>query len=158
MAIGWIIRRIREVVAIAPPGVYITPAIAVPNITPANALHADDAMGDLFGIRVPKSGIIQSATFYDVDDEGSQVDLVLTRARFTGAASDAAFSMLDDDLLTVIIQLNFTTFFDMVNGQVSSIENIGKAYRVPPEKKGSKMGVIYAQAIARGTPNIAAGQ
>lgn len=156
MGMGWIINRIKEVVATKPPSVYISPFVSIPSHT-ADALDANDAIGDEFKIRVPVSGLIQSASLVDRDDEGSQIDVVLLDAIFTGAAGDAAFSLSDEDARKVIITLKFTTFDDNVSNQTSSLENLGKAYRVPPMAKGSKFGWIYAQGITRATPTIAGG-
>ncbi len=156
MAMGWVINRIRQVVAIKPPSVFISDFVSIPSHT-ADALDANDAIGDEFKIRVPVSGLIQGASLVDRDNEGTQIDVVLLDAIFAGAAGDAAFSLSDADARKVIITLKFTVFDDAVNAQTSSLENLGKAYRVPPMNKGSKFGWIYAQGITRSTPTIAVG-
>lgn len=153
---GLSIDLIRQVVGIKPPKVYLTPYYVIPSHT-ADALDANDAIGDEFQILVPVSGIIQSASLIDRDDEGSQIDVALLDSLFTSAAGDAAFSLSDLDAQRVIITLKFTTFDDNVNNQTSSLENIGKAYRVPPRTNRSKFGFIFAQGITRATPTIAAG-
>ncbi len=154
---GWFIQAIRNVVAIKPPGVFVSEYTTVQALT-GNALDAGDALGTLFRIEVPVSGIFQSAHLLDRDDEGSELDIALFDARIdTVAAADAAFDLTDADAKRKIYQLNFTTFSDNVSNQDASIENIGKAYKVKPKSKGKKTGWMYAQAITRGTPTIAVG-
>ena len=147
---------VRQVIAVRPPPVHITNYIAIPCHT-ADALDADDAMGPMFQIPVPASGIIQSASLLDRDDEGTQIDIALFSAAFVAVAGDAAFALVDADAMLEIIELQFTSFSDNVNNQTSFLENIGKAYRVAPASKGNSKGIIYAQAITRATPTIAAG-
>ena len=147
---------IKQVLAVRPPPVYISEWIAIPCHT-ADALDADDAMGAMFQIPVPVSGIIQSASLLDRDDEGSQIDVALFTSIFTDAAGDAAFSLSDEDAMLEIIELQFTSWSDNVNNQTSFLENIGKAYRVRSNAKNSPKGLIYAQAITRATPTIAVG-
>ena len=156
MGMGWVINRIRSVVAIKPPAVFISDWVTIPSHT-ADALDANDAIGDEGKIRVPVSGMIQSAGLIDRDNEGSQIDVPLFDAIFAGAAGDVAFSLSDLDAQKLIITLKFATFDDNVNNQTSSLENLGKAYRVAPMNKGSKVGWMYFQGIARGTPTIAVG-
>jgi hypothetical protein len=147
---------IRGIVATKPVPMYVSDWVAIPCHT-ADSLDAHDAMGDKFSIPVPVSGTIQSASLLDRDDEGTQIDVVLLDGPFVSALGDAAFSLADSDGMKEIYQLNFAILSDNVNNYFSSIENIGKGYRVPPDFPGSKMGKIYAQAITRATPTIAAG-
>jgi len=156
MPIGWVINRIRQVVSVKPVEVYVSPWVSMPAHT-ADALDANDAIGDEGKIPVPISGILQSASLIDRDDEGSEIDVALFDAIFAGAVGDSAFSLSDLDAQHKILELKFITFNDNVNNQDSSIENIGKAYRVPPWSKGAKMGWMYFQGITRATPTIAAG-
>ena len=154
---SWGIDFIKQVVAVRPPEVYITPWIVIPSVT-ADALDADDAIGNQFVIPVPVSGILQSASLLDRDDEGSQIDIVLMEKGFTAVAGDAAFALNDVDVLLEIIELQFTSWSDNVNNQISFLENIGKAYRIDPISKGAKVGHMSAQGITRATPTIAVGK
>lgn len=124
--------------------------IDIPGIAAADALDAGDAFGTIFTIKVPKSGIIYSATFWDLDDEGSQVDLEIFKTSFTQIASDAAWTPSDGDMLSFVTELAFVGFDDHINNQTSSLTNIGMAYTAPGGK-------LYIQAVCRGTPTIAAG-
>ena len=128
--------------------IVVCPAIpiAVPGIG-AGAHAAGDCLGTIRRIRVPKRGIIYSATFWDLDDEGSQVDLEIFRYKITQIADDAAWAPSDADMEHFVAELAFVAFDDHINNQTSDITNIGKAY-VAPE------GLLYVQAVCRGTPTI----
>ena len=124
--------------------------IEIPGITAADALDANDCMGTLFTIDVPKRGVIISATFWDMDDEGTQVDFEIFKHSVIDTANDAAFAPTDADLLEFITELAFFAFDDHGTGQTSDIKNIGKAYSAPEGK-------FYIKAVTRSTPTIAAG-
>lgn len=137
-------------------GTYISPFVEI--TSQDAALDAGDSVGtSVFLIPAPVSGVIQSATLFDPADQKIELDVVLLSSRFTPTAADAAFTLADADLRFVIYQLNFTVFWDMTDGAVSSIENIGKAYRIPPYGAAPEMGYFYCQAITRGAPTYAAG-
>ncbi len=120
-------------------------------ITAGAALSASgDALGLVMKIAVPPSGVIYSATFFDLDDEGSQVDLEIFKRSIADVAWDAPFAPSDTEILNFITELNFFAFDDHGSCQTSEIKNIGKAYTVPN-------GFLYIQAVTRATPNIAAG-
>ncbi|KKM90027.1 hypothetical protein LCGC14_1242740 [marine sediment metagenome] len=156
MSIEEITKALLSVLSIKPVPVYVTEWVKIPCHT-ADALDADDAMGDKFEILVPVSGILLSATLLDRDDEGTEIDVALMNLTFTSAAGDAAFSLSDGDVQKKIYQLNFVVFNDNVDNQESSIENIGKAYHIEPSTPGGKLGKFFCQAITRATPTIAAG-
>lgn len=124
--------------------------IEIPGIVTGNAFDANDCFGIVFRIPVPKSGIIYSATFFDLDDEGTQVDLEIFNGQIPIIASDAAWAPTDGDMIKFITELAFVSFDDHINSQTSEITNIGKAYTAPT-------GEFWIQAVTRGTPNIAAG-
>jgi len=123
--------------------------IAVPGITTGAAHAAGDALGISFIIPVPRSGIIQTAILYDLDDEGIETDLVLFSKPFTGTADDAAFDVSDVDLPNSIGTITWSTFKNFASNQVSTAAALGLAY-VAPEK------LVYCQMVTRGAPNIAA--
>lgn len=141
--------------SIRPPPVYISP----PTVINAQdtALDDGDATGAKFTVLVPVSGIIQSAHLFDYADQGNQLDVAMFDKDFTAAAADAAFAIIDNDLSTLVIRLQFTVFNDNADNQDSSLENIGKAYRVEPESSGSAFGFLHCQGIASGTPTYGAG-
>lgn len=123
---------------------------AIPGSDTATALESGDTLGNVFSIKVPKSGIIISATFYDLDDEGSQVDLEIFKQGIADQAVDAAYAPTDAEMLTFLTELSFVDFDDQGTSQTSELTNIGKAYNAPS-------GLLYFQAVTRATPTIAAG-
>ncbi|MDD5703879.1 MAG: hypothetical protein PHU23_17735 [Dehalococcoidales bacterium] len=124
--------------------------VMIPGITAGDAFDANDCFGTIVKLPVPKRGIIYSATFYDIDDEGSQVDLEVFNGSITQIASDAAWAPSTTDILRFVTEIAFFAFDDHINCQTSELLNIGKAYIAPD-------GVFYIQAVCRGTPTIAAG-
>ena len=125
--------------------------VEIPGITAANAFDANDCFGTLVELKVPRSGEIRSATFWDLDDENSQVDLLIFGHKIAQTASKDPWSPKDSDMLFFITQLDFVSSEDHDNSRTFELTNIGKAYSVPEGK-------FWIQAVCRGTPNIAAGQ
>ena len=119
------------------------------------AAYADlDAIGtNAVGLAVPKSGIIQSAIYYDRDDEGLQVDLWLFSEPPAAQTDNGAFTLSDTGLSKVIDVIQFSGFRDATNGQVSTQNGLGIAYVTAAAADGQ----IYVQLQARGALNIAAG-
>ena len=123
----------------------------IPGITAADALDADDCMGVVFEVAVPKSGIIFSALLIDPDDEGLQIDLELFNDAITVTDNDAAWAPSDADMDKFITELAFTTYNDHINSQTAELTAIDKAYSAPGGK-------VYIQAVTRGAHNIEAGK
>ena len=124
--------------------------IEIPGITAADAFDANDCFGTVFKIAVPKAGIIQSATYWDMDDEGTQIDFMVFKNPITATTSDAAWAPTDADLLSLVTTLQFATFKDHGTGQTAELVNIGKLYT-------AMGGYLYVQSQCIATPNIAAG-
>lgn len=141
-----------KLLVFAPKTIVSCPAVPyeILGITAADALDVGDAMGSISKIAVPKSGVIYSATLWDLDDEGLQIDLEVFKNNFTQIANDAAWALADADSFSFITELNFFIFDDHGTCQTSEITNKGKAYNAPE-------GFFYIQAVARGASNIAAG-
>lgn len=133
----------------------ITPRIEVPGITTGAAYADKDQIGSIFvfpgltrkGIN---TGIIQAADYFDLDDEGLQVDLWLYSGPVVLAADNSAHALADSDLIRVVDVIQFTTFYDAANGQFSSVKAIAKPFRTVQGQS------LYASAQARGALNIAA--
>lgn len=125
-----------------------TPAM-IPGIG-AGAEDAGDCLGTILQVYVPYSGVLYSATLFDLDDEGSQIDLEIFKHSITQIADNAAWAPSDEDMLKFVTELAFVSFDDHINSQTSELTNIGKAYTAPEGK-------FYIQAVCRGTPTIAAG-
>ncbi len=155
MGCGWIINRILNPVETNPPPVFISELVLVPSV--GGAFTTLDAIGVPFKFLVPISGVIQSATLIDRDYEGTEIDIPLFREPFVAAASADAYTISDTDIKNLIKTLKFTVFDDHVQCYESSVENIGKLYKVRPKSRGSKWGWMYSQAKCLGTPTIAAG-
>ncbi len=122
----------------------------IPGSDNATALESGDTIGYVFQLAVPTSGIIYSATLFDFDDEGTQVDLEIFKAKIADVAADAAFAPTDTEGLAFLTELSFVAFDDHGVFQTSELTNIGKAYTVTD-------GIFYIQAVTRSTPTIAAG-
>ena len=109
-----------------------------------------ECLGTIAILTVPKSGVIYSATFYDIDDEGSQVDLEIFKRPITQVADNAAWTLSAANNPAFVTEIQFFAFDDQIASQTSEVKNIGKAYNAPN-------GLFYIQAITRGTPTIAIG-
>ena len=103
-----------------------TSPFGIPGIG-AGAEGALDAMGTLFEIKVPKHGVIVSATYFDLDDEGTQVNLYLFNEKPTAIADNAPWTCSDSDVVRQVTNLAFSAFNDQIDTQTSEITNIGKA-------------------------------
>ncbi len=125
-------------------------SLKIPGSGSATELDSGDTVGNVFMIPVPKSGEIRSATFWDLDDEGIQIDVFIFKAPIVDVAVDAAYAPTDVESLQYLTKLSFVSFDDQGAFQTSELTNIGKAYSVPNGK-------LYLQAVTRGTSNIAAG-
>lgn len=124
--------------------------VEIQGIVTGAAYIANDALGTVTIVRVPVSGVIYSATFFDLDYENTQVDLEIFKANYTLVADNAGWTCNDADILSFVTELNFFTFDGHAANYTSEITNIGKAYNAPA-------GYFYIQAVTRSTPTIAAG-
>ena len=115
----------------------------------AGAEGALDAMGTQFTLAVPKRGVIISAMFYDLDFEGTQVNIYLFNRKVTAIADNAAWTLSDADAPSLVAKLAFagpdthsTTCYTF------ELNSIGKGYTAPD-------GLFWVQASCVGTPTIA---
>ncbi len=123
--------------------------VQIPGIGTGSAYADLDAFGTVFTISVPKSGIIQTALYFDLDNEGLMMDLWLFKGPFLQTADNAALVVSDIDLLSVETVISFSNFKAGNTGQVAVQSGLGIAYVAPD-------GVLYCQMQARGAVNIAA--
>ncbi len=114
----------------------------------ANTFTAGDAFGLLMEIQVPKRGEIRSATFFDLDNEGSQMDMEIFNIKPVQIASEAAWTLSVADNPKFVTELPFFAFDDHIDSQTSELTNIGKSYTAPKGK-------LYIQMVCRGTPDMA---
>ena len=124
--------------------------MGIPGITAGDALDAGDCIGTIMVIPVPKVGIIQSATYWDLDDESTQLDLEIFKESIAQIASDSAWSPTDVTMRNFVTELAFVVGDDHGNSYTFQLTNIGLAYTAPSGK-------FYIQAVDRSTKNIAAG-
>jgi len=122
--------------------------IGIPGIG-LTAEDASDAMGTLVNLRVPKRGVIVSATYFDLDDEGTQVDLEIFNHVITQVADNATWTCSDADIIYFLTEIAFVSFDDHTVSQTSEVTNIGKAYTAPE-------GLLWIQAVCRVICTIAA--
>lgn len=129
--------------------------VMVPGIGTAAAYADGDALGTKFQFtnvfRAPKySGVIVSALYYDLDDEGLGVDLHLFKADFTSGTDNSAFAPSDADLLNWVGTISFGTsdFFNLGSNQVGQKLALGLGIN-------GASSTLYCQAVARGALNIA---
>ena len=120
--------------------------VAIPGIG-AGAEGANDAMGTYTKVKVPKKGIIYGATFFDLDDEGSQVDLEIFKRSYTAVSDNAEWDLSVADAVNFVHEISFFAFDDHKTTQTSE-DDSPKAYT-------AKEGYFYIQAVCRGTPTIA---
>jgi hypothetical protein len=128
---------------------FQTEPVTPPGLATGAAYQDLDALGQVFSFVVPPSGIIQSALYYDLDDEGLQVDLLLFRDSPVQQVDNAAVALVDTEVLKAFGRIQFTAFADLATGQFANVNNLGLAY-------AANGGRIWAIAQARGALNIAA--
>ena len=121
----------------------------VPGIAAADALDAADAVGTVFSFPVPETGIIRHARLFDPDDDTLALTLHLFTKNFTGAASDAAYTVTADAARYWVTNIQWTTISDEGGGKVSEVT--GTSYYTARDLR------LYGQCSTSGTPNIAAG-
>lgn len=129
--------------------------VVIPGIGTGAAYADKDQMGTL--ITFPSvfrtghlTGLLHTALYFDLDDEGLQLDLHFFRGSVTPAADNSAFAISDADALLWIGSVQFTSFYDFNTSQVSQVPNVGLVVE-------SNDTNLYALAQARGAQNIAAG-
>jgi len=122
--------------------------LSIPGIG-AGIEGALDAMGTQFTIRVPKHGVIISSTFYDLDFEGTGVNIYLFNKAVTAIADNASWTLSDEDAPFLVTKLAFAGFdTHSTTCYTSEINGILKAYTAPD-------GLFRCQASCVSTPTIA---
>ena len=124
--------------------------VAIPGSSSSGAYIANDAMGRLVQVKVPKRGVIVSATLFDLDYEKKQIDLEIFKYSITQVTSEDAWTCSDADMVKFVVAIAFAGFDDHAVNATSEVNNIGKAYTAP-------LGILWVQAVTRGAPTIAVG-
>lgn len=114
----------------------------------SGALDANDAMGNVFKIAVPTKGRILSIKMLDLDDDTLAATIHLYSANFTGAASDAAYTVADTDANGWVASELFDAGTDEGSFKAHVIKDVNVEYV-------ANGGYLYAQLSTSGTPNIA---
>lgn len=122
----------------------------IPGIVTGAAYTANDQMGSVLRLAVPKAGIIRDAFFYDLSDQALNKTLWVFRANPVLAADNAAFALDDVDIVNAEGVMLFSTWRDGVNGQLGITTNVPLYYTAPS-------GYLFLAVQTAGTDTIAAG-
>ena len=123
--------------------------LGIPGVGAAVAYTANDAFGTLQRIEVPASGIIQSVRFFDLDDEGLNMELLLFSQQPAAETDNDPISVADNELAKLECSILIDTWRDLIDNQVGVEDNLGIAYTAPKRE-------LWAQWVSRGAPTIAA--
>ena len=123
--------------------------IEVQGATPAAAYAANDAVGGVFSVDVPKIGWIIGAKLIDRDDDTLALTAHIYTERFTGAADNAAYTVGVGDSANWLTNITFDTVEDEGSFKVSEV--VGETFYSSPSGK------LWIQCSTTGTPNIASG-
>lgn len=107
-----------------------------------------DAFGTQMVLSVPKRGVLVSATYFDLDFEGLQVNLHIFNKTFTATAIEATWAPSDADIVKLVDRLAFVSFDSHTNSYTSKLTNIGTAYTAPEGKFWIQAQCVGAQDMA----------
>ena len=125
---------------------FVTEQIQAPFGATVTALDANDAAGDMMTFTVPVMGRILSIKFIDPADQTSALTLHVYSKPFVAAASDAAYTIADEDALNWVTNVT-PTMIDEGGSQVGAVIDIDSEYLSPS-------GRLYAQLSTTGTPTF----
>jgi len=123
--------------------------VEVPGIAAADAFDANDAVGTVFGVDVPKAGWITGFKLIDPDDDTLALTAHVYSQPFVGAASDAAYTVAAGFARYWVTNVTFSTVEDEGGFKVSEV--VGETFYEAPGGK------LWIQCSTTGTPTIAAG-
>lgn len=115
----------------------------------AAAYTANDCIGKVFKVKVPRRGEIRSATLYNLSDVTNQTDLAIFRRAIISAGDNSAYSPSDTEIVEKVTTIAFVSSTDDINSRTFEVTNIGKAYVAPD-------GYFYIQAIDRAGQTLVA--
>ena len=126
----------------------------VPGIATGAAYADGEALGTLIAFNdllrpSKRSGRLEAALYYDLDDEGLQVDLHFFSRSITSGTDNSAYNPSDVDMQAYLGTVSFMSFYNLGSNQLSSVYSIDMPLV-------SDSTTVYAQAVARGALNIAA--
>lgn len=129
---------------------FWTAPMQIPGIGTGAAYASLDAMGTIFALTgLPPSGIIQSARWYDLDDEGIAKEIWCFNGTIAGTADNAAFAPTDAELLSLECVITIANFKDASTSQMGVEDGLGISYVCPT-------GTFWCQVKTLGADNIAA--
>ena len=139
-------------------GRTVTVTRRVPGIVTGAAYADADALGTL--IEFPNllrlnpytnaySGLLHTARYFDLDDEGLQVDLHLFSRKIADGTDNSAYAPSDADVRAYLGTVAFTAFFNLGSNQVAVNTSIGLLL-------SSESASVFGQVVARGALTIAA--
>ena len=123
--------------------------MTIPGIATASAYTVADAFGIRFELQVPERGVISTALFIDLDNEGLNKDVLVSAHDFTQTADHDAFAISDADLAEAVGYIEFDNW-KAYNANQISIATPALYYVAPAGK-------LFFQFTTRGVDNIAAG-
>lgn len=150
---SWFITGIKNLVRVTS-DIEVNTPMDIPGIGTGAAYASGDAFGTMFLIPTPRSGTISNVTFYDLDDEGLNKELVIFKDQFEETADNSTFAISDIDLLQVIGIAYLSTWSNFGNNQIGLA--IPALSYVLPKNKAEQYG-LWCQVVTRGADNIAAG-
>ena len=124
--------------------------VEIPGIADADAFDANDAVGTVFWFPAPRIGRLINFKLIDPDDDTLALTAHIFNRLFTGAASDAAFTISAADSRAWVTSATFSAVVDIGGAKVSEV--VGDSFFRAPEER------LYFQCSTSGTPNIAAGR
>lgn len=135
---------------------WVSPFSRVPYGATSGAVDAGDALGDpikfysdITGtVALPTRGRILTIKMLDLDDDTLAATIHIFNQWFTAAASDAAFTIADEDAVNWVASELFDAGTDIGASKVHVIKDVNVDYYAPA-------GALFAQLSTSGTPNIA---
>ena len=125
---------------------FVTEQIQASFGATVTALDANDAVGNMMTFTVPRMGRILSVKFIDLADQTSALTLHVYSKPFVAAASDAAYTISDEDAVNWVTNVT-PTMVDEGAAQVGEVIDIDSEYL-------SKSRRLYAQLSTSGTPTF----
>ena len=113
------------------------------------AYATGDAFGTTFSIEVPPIGTLRVASYLDKDDEGIEMDMMVFNREPAQPVDNDAYAPTDTDMEKFITTITFATWKNFGANQ-TSVATLDVDYLAP-------QGRLWVQFVARGVPNIAAG-
>lgn len=128
---------------------HVTEQIQAPFGATSGAHDANDAVGNMMVFTVPRMGRILSVKFIDPADQTSALTLHVYSKNFVAAASDAAYTIADQDAINWVTNVT-PTMVDEGGSQVGEVIDIDSEYLSESRR-------LYAQLSTSGTPTFAQG-